>query len=74
MVAQGIQVRCYEGRFLMEGEESLLRLACEARLGERNSRGFWDVSPSAKWDVLRRDFEFGKSFAVSPPFAQPFGI
>lgn len=56
MVAQGLQVRGYEGRFLMEGEESLLRLACEARLGEQNSRGFWDVSPSAKWDVFEEGF------------------
>lgn len=39
-LVQGIQVRGYEGRFLMEGEESLLRLAYEAGLGERNCQGF----------------------------------
>lgn len=39
-LAQGTQVRGYEGRFLMEGEESLLHLAYEAGLGERNSQGF----------------------------------
>lgn len=37
---QGTQVRGYEGRFVMEGEKSLLLLAYEAGLGERNSQGF----------------------------------
>lgn len=39
-LTQGTQVRGYEGRFLMEGDEELLILAYEAGLGERNSQGF----------------------------------
>ena len=48
-LAQGTQVRGYEGRFVMEGEESLLYLAHEAGLGERNSQGF------GMFRVVRRD-------------------
>lgn len=40
LLAQGTQVRGYEGRFLLEGDRTLLRLAYEAGLGERNSQGF----------------------------------
>lgn len=40
LVAQGTQVRGYEGRFLMEGEKIFLHVAYEAGLGERNSQGF----------------------------------
>jgi len=40
ILVQGMQVRGYEGRFEMEGEEGLFRLAYEAGLGERNSQGF----------------------------------
>lgn len=40
LYSQGTQVRGYEGRFTMEGDEPLLRLAYEAGLGERNTQGF----------------------------------
>jgi CRISPR-associated endoribonuclease Cas6 len=40
LYSQGTQVRGYEGRFIMEGHEPLLRLAYEAGLGERNTQGF----------------------------------
>lgn len=40
LTVQGTQVRCYEGRFALEGEKSLLLLAYEAGLGERNMQGF----------------------------------
>lgn len=39
-MSQNTQVRGYEGRFYMEGNETLLQLAYDAGLGERNSQGF----------------------------------
>ncbi|MEJ5299419.1 MAG: CRISPR-associated endoribonuclease Cas6 [Thermodesulforhabdaceae bacterium] len=40
VIVQGTKVKCYEGQFTMEGEKSLLLLAYEAGLGERNMQGF----------------------------------
>lgn len=40
IMVQGTNVRGYEGRFFAEGDATLLALAYEAGLGERNSQGF----------------------------------
>lgn len=40
ITVQGTNVRGYEGQFLLQGPEPLLRLSYDAGLGERNSQGF----------------------------------
>lgn len=40
VTVQGTNVRGYEGRFFVEGNEELLAFAYDAGLGERNSQGF----------------------------------
>lgn len=40
LLAQGTQVRGWEGRLLVQGDRQLLLVAYEAGLGERNAQGF----------------------------------
>lgn len=40
ITVQGTNVRGYEGKFFVEGDEELLAFAYDAGLGERNSQGF----------------------------------
>lgn len=40
ITVQGINVKGYEGRFWLEGDENLIQLAYDAGIGERNSQGF----------------------------------